>query len=79
MFESTRNYMGMLEWLAENVQANFHDDWHTKYNSSTIGHFIEWRSKDRESWILRIEGQRPKVYVEIKDEQKELLFLLRWR
>lgn len=79
MFESTRNYMGMLEWLAENVQENYHDNWHEKYNSSAVGHFVEWRSKDRESWILRIAGQNPKVYVEIKDEQKELLFLLRWR
>lgn len=78
MFASTNGYIGMMEWLEKNIQENFHSD-RQRYNMSTVGHFIEWRSKDRESWILRIAGNPPKIYVEIKDEQKELLFLLAWQ
>jgi hypothetical protein len=70
--------MGMLEWLEDNIQENFHKD-RQKYNSSSVSQFVEWRSKDRESWILRVAGQPPKIYVEIKDAQKELLFLLVWQ
>ena len=45
----------------------------------TVSQFIEWRSKDKESWILRIAGNPPKVFVEIKDEEKEIMFLLIWQ
>lgn len=68
----------MLDWLCENIQENYHSDG-SKYNSSSISQFIEWRSKDLESWILRIAGTPPKIYVEIIHEQKEILFLLRFR
>ena len=78
MFPSTNGYMGMLEWLEENIQENFHSD-RQKYTSSSVSQFIEWRSKDRESWVLRIAGNPPKTYVEILDEQKEIMFLLTWR
>jgi hypothetical protein len=46
---------------------------------SSVGQFIEWRSKDKESWILRIVGNPPKCLVEILDEEKEILFLLSWQ
>lgn len=78
MFPSTNGYMGMLEWLEENIQENFHSDGQ-KYTSSSVSQFIEWRSKDKESWVLRIAGNPPKTYVEILDEQKEIMFLLTWR
>jgi len=78
MFPSTNGYMGMLEWLEENIQENFHSD-KQKYTSSSVSQFIEWRSKDKESWVLRIAGNPPKTYVEILDEQKEILFLLRFQ
>ena len=78
VFPRTKGYIGMLEWLEENIQENFHSD-RQKYNSSSVSQFVEWRSKDCESWILRVAGQPPKIYVEIKDEQKELLFLLVWQ
>lgn len=78
MFPSTRGYMGMLEWLNEHIQENYHSDGQ-KYNSSSVSQFVEWRSKDLESWVLRVAGNPPKVYVEIKDEQKEILFLLAWQ
>ena len=78
VFPSTKGYIGMLEWLEENIQENFHSD-RQKYNSSSVSQFVEWRSKDTESWVLRIAGNPPKVYVEIKDEQKEILFLLAWQ
>ncbi len=68
----------MLQWLEENIQENFHKDG-TKYTSSSVSQFIEWRSKDRESWVLRIVGNSPKIYVEIMDEEKEILFLLRFQ
>ena len=63
----------MLEWLSENIQENFHSDG-SKYNSSSVSQFVEWRSKDKESWVLRVAGNSPKVYVEILDEEKEILF-----
>ena len=78
VFPNTNGYLGMMEWLEENIQENFHSDGQ-KFNSSSISQFIEWRSKDKERWILRIAGQPPKIYVEIKDEQKEILFLLAWQ
>lgn len=78
MFPSTNGYMGMLEWLEENIQENFYSD-RQKYTSSSVSQFIEWRSKDKESWVLRIAGNPPKTYVEILDEQKEIMFLLTWR
>lgn len=78
MFPSTNGYLGMLEWLEENIQENFHND-RQKYNSSSVSQFVEWRSKDRESWVLRIAGNPPKIYIEILDEQKEIMFLLTWR
>lgn len=78
MFPNSNNYMGMMRWLEKNIQENFHSDG-SRYNMSSISQFIEWRSKDKESWVLRIAGNPPKTYVEIKDEQKEILFLLRFQ
>lgn len=77
-FSYSNNYKVMLQWLEENIQENFHKDG-TKYTSSSVSQFIEWRSKDRESWVLRIVGNSPKIYVEIMDEEKEILFLLRFQ
>jgi hypothetical protein len=45
---------------------------------STISQFIEWRSRDLESWIMRITGTPPKGYVEIKDEKFAVMFILKW-
>ena len=78
VFPSTKGYIGMLEWLEENIQENFHSD-RQKYNSSSVSQFVEWRSKDCKSWVLRVAGNPPRVYVEIEDEQKEILFLLAWQ
>lgn len=72
------DYRAMLDWLSEHIQENYHSDGN-KYNSSSISQFVEWRSKDTESWILRVAGQPPKIYVEIIDEEKEILFLLRFQ
>lgn len=77
-FPYNYGYRKLLDWLIENVQENYHSDG-SKYNSSSISQFIEWRSKDLESWILRVAGNPPKIYVEIIHEQKEILFLLRFR
>ncbi len=68
----------MLDWLNEHIQENYHNDG-SKYNSSSVSQFVEWRSKDLESWVLRVAGNSPKVYVEILDEEKEILFLLRFQ
>lgn len=72
------DYKDVLKWLEENVQENYNQNG-DKFGMSSVGQFVEWRSKDKESWILRISGSPPKVFVEIKDEEKELLFLLRWQ
>lgn len=74
----TTYYQEMIKWLEENIQENFHSNGE-KYNMSSVGQFVEWRSKDRLSWVLRVAGNPPMCYVEIKDDQKEILFLLRWQ
>lgn len=68
----------MLQWLEDNIQKNFYEHG-KKYNSSSISQFVEWRSKDTESWILRVAGNPPKIYVQILEEEKEILFLLRFQ
>ena len=72
------DYNEALKWLCENVQENYYEDG-KRFSMSSVGQYVEWRSKDKESWILRIAGSPPKVFVEIKDKEKELLFLLRWQ
>ena len=71
------NYKQMLQWLSDNIQENYHNDG-SKYNSSSVSQFVEWRSKDGISWVLRVAGNPPKCYIEIENEEKEILFLLRW-
>lgn len=68
----------MIKWLCENIQENYYPDGN-RFSMSSVGQFIEWRSKDRESWIFRIVGNPAKCLVEIKDEEKEILFLLAWQ
>ena len=68
----------VLKWLQEHIQENYSEDG-SRYNMSSVAQFVEWRSKDLESWIFRIAGNPPKIYVEISDEKKELLFLLRFK
>ncbi len=68
----------MIKWLSDNIQENYHKDY-GKYNSSSVSQFVEWRSKDTISWVFRIFGNPPKCSIEIIDEEKELLFLLRWQ
>ena len=72
-----RNYKEMLRWLEDHVQPN-HNKNGDKFASSSVSQFVEWRSLDKESWIFRVAGNPPKVYVEIKDKEKELIFLLRF-
>lgn len=68
----------VLKWLEENVQQNYHKN-SERFNMSTVSQFIEWRSQDLESWIMRVQGTPPRGTVEIKDEKLALLFLLRWQ
>ena len=72
------NHKEMLEWLCNNIQENYYEDGR-RFSMSSVGQFIEWRSKDFTSWVFRIAGNPPKCYVEIIDEKKELLFLLAWQ
>lgn len=75
---SYRNHKQILQWLSDNIQENYHEDGR-KFSSSSVSQFIEWRSKDKISWVFRVFGNPPKCAVEIPDEEKELLFLLRWQ
>jgi len=68
----------VLTWLTENVQDNFNDAL-GKYDMNSVSQFVEWRSKDLESWILRVAGFPPQLFIEIKDPEKETWFLLRWK
>jgi hypothetical protein len=77
-FSYSNNYKIMLQWLEENIQESFYENG-KKYNSSSVSQFVEWRSKDTESWILRVAGNPPKIYIQILDEEKEILFLLRFQ
>ena len=67
----------VLTWLEENIQENYHKDG-SRYGMSTISQFIEWRSQDSQSWVMRIVGTPPAGYVEIKDNKLAALFMLRW-
>lgn len=68
----------VLKWLEENIQENYHKD-SSRYNMSTISQFIEWRSQDSESWIMRVAGTPPSGHVEIMDKKLAAMFALRWR
>jgi hypothetical protein len=68
----------VLKWLEENIQENYHKD-SSRYNMSTISQFIEWRSQDLESWVMRVAGTPPLGHVEIMDEKLAAMFALRWR
>jgi hypothetical protein len=68
----------VLKWLEQNVQENYHKD-SSRYNMSTISQFIEWRSQDLESWVMRVAGTPPTGHVEIMDEKLAAMFALRWR
>jgi hypothetical protein len=68
----------VLKWLEQNVQENYHKD-SERYNMSTISQFIEWRSQDLESWVMRVAGTPPQGQVEIIDEKLAAMFALRWR
>jgi hypothetical protein len=68
----------VLKWLEENVQENYNKDG-SRYNMSTISQFIEWRSQDLESWVMRVAGTPSRGHVEIKDEKLASVFALRWR
>lgn len=67
----------VLKWLQEHIQENYGED-NSRYNMSSVAQFVEWRSKDLESWIVRVAGFPPRLYVEIKDPEQETWFLLRW-
>jgi hypothetical protein len=67
----------VLKWLEENIQENYHKD-SSRYNMSTISQFIEWRSQDLESWIMRVAGSPPRGHVEIKNESLASMFALKW-
>jgi hypothetical protein len=68
----------VLKWLEQNIQQNYHKDG-SRYNMSTISQFIEWRSQDLESWVMRVAGTPPRGHVEIIDEKLAAMFALRWR
>ena len=68
----------VLKWLEENIQENYNKD-SSRYNMSTISQFIEWRSQDLESWVMRVAGTPPRGQVEIIDEKLAAMFALRWR
>jgi hypothetical protein len=69
--------ISVLSWLEENIQENYHKDG-SRYNMSTISQFIEWRSRDLESWTMRVSGSPPTGYVEIKNEKDAIMFALKW-
>jgi hypothetical protein len=67
----------VLKWLEENIQENYNKD-SSRYNMSTISQFIEWRSQDLESWIMRVAGSPPRGHAEIKDKKLASMFALKW-
>jgi hypothetical protein len=67
----------MLEWLHTHVQENSNPDLKS-YHSSAVSRSIEWRSRDHESWVFRVQGFPPNTTVSIKDEKLRMLFMLKW-
>lgn len=65
------------KWLEENIQENLHAD-SRYYNMSSISQFVEWRSKDKETWVLRISGFKPKMTIGFKDPNHEERFMFEW-
>ena len=68
----------ILNWLEDNIQENYKEN-QGIYTMSSVSQFIEWRSKDLKSWVLRIAGNPPVCYVEIENKEKEVVFLLVWQ
>jgi hypothetical protein len=66
-------YKKILEWLEGNIQDNLHAD-SSYYHMSAISPFIEWRSNDKETWILRVSGFKPKMQIRFKNRKHEELF-----
>lgn len=71
------NHPQIRKWLEENIQENLHAD-SRYYKMSSISPFIEWRSKDQETWIVRISGFKPKMQIGFKDSKHEELFISQW-
>lgn len=67
----------IVAWLDSNIQENSKPSL-LRHGGSTIARYVEWRSMDNESWIVRVSGQPPKITVEIKDDEMKMLFILRW-
>ena len=67
----------VLKWLEQNIQQNYHKN-SSRYNMSTISQFIEWRSQDLESWVMRVAGTPPQGHVEIIDEKLAAMFILKF-
>lgn len=76
-YRNHENVSNILDWLEENIQPNYREN-QERYNFSTIGQFIEWRSQDLRSWIMRVSGTPPKIHVEISRPEHNIMFILKW-
>lgn len=66
-------YKEVLKWLEDNIQENYRAD-SSYYSMSAVSQFIEWRSKDKETWVLRVAGFNPRVYIEFKNPAHKEIF-----
>jgi hypothetical protein len=67
----------VLAWLEQHVQPSYtlNGD---KFNYSVTAQYNEWRSRDCETWIMRLQGTPVKGLVKFNDSKFATMFTLRW-
>jgi hypothetical protein len=71
------DWVDKLVWLDTMIQPSYYNDG-KPYDRSTTGMFLEWRSKDKESWVYKIYGMPTKLKVTFADDKDKVLYYLRW-
>ena len=69
--------IAVLAWLEQYVQPS-HTPNGTKYRHSVTAQYNEWRSRDLETWIMRLQGTPVKGIVKFTDPKFATMFALRW-
>lgn len=70
---SLDNRKEMLDWLHNNIQHQMDPILERRGER-----YLEWKSLDGTSWLVRQWKSPPKLKVLIKDKNFEMMFMLRW-
>ena len=69
--------IAVLTWLEQCVQPSRTPNG-SKYSHSVVAQYNEWRSRDLETWIMRLQGTPVKGIVKFTDSKFATMFSLRW-